>query len=220
MITFETFLFFSALLSLNLWLVQWSRFQINKVAGLTLLLIIMIWLLEPWLLNQSLLQWQQYLLPFHELIALGLCLESWFLWFYHKSSAYIGVSGILAIVYLQLQLYQSGWFELTFSMQTIGFAFTVLLLGFFYLQIHRRWIWSRNLLLLYMLLLWCLSWLSFCQWPKSLPQFYEFHYIKTAWLLLALVLMVIVVRGLELIMNNGFKKSGFDFFKFKKQRGR
>ncbi len=202
-----------------MWLAQWSRFQLNKSSGLALLLIIMIWLLEPWLLNQSLLQWQQYLSSFHELIALGLCLESCFLWFYHKSSAYIGISGILAIVYLQLQLYQSGWFELTFSMQTIGFAFTVMLSGVFYLQIHRRWIWSRNLLLLYMLLLWCLSWLSFCQWPKSLPQFYEFHYINTAWLLLALVLMVIVVRGLELIVNNLFKKSEFDLFKFKKQRG-
>jgi hypothetical protein len=169
MLPLEWFVLVASLLSLNLWLALWVSTPWAVRIGLAVAATLLVYGLESTLIAQSLMVWQGQLQSLQLPLAIWLCFESWLLLRLRQRWSIPGVSGVFAIVYLQLSLYQSGWLDVSFQGQTLVFLVFLVVLGLLHVYLQRTLRQPGFILYGCAFGVWLISWISQCHWSQSPP---------------------------------------------------
>ncbi len=192
----EGYLLVVATLCASLWLASWARLNLLVFLLTGSAITVTLFLLEHVLIQQSVSEWHNTLSEFHSVMAVWLCLESWFLSQSKKIYSLINISGLLACIYLQMQLYQSGLIALSFSFQTACYAVAVLLFAVLLRAVCAEASSRKGVMLFLTAAIWMISWVSVSHWPQSSEVFGEQYYwdfIKLLAVLAAGVVAVLVI---------------------------
>ncbi len=173
------------------WLASLANCTLQTAMIVSLMLTGVLWGATPVLITISAVELQERLASIMVLIAIASCFEAWLLTHLVPGKSYLSPVSILALLYLQLLLFQSGWLPVSFDVQT-GFYMALLAVFFLVYRVCFQFFAPMNSLSWHGVALWLLTWGALGIWPQSI-RIDNQQYLLSSLLLIGLLLLIVVM---------------------------